>query len=123
VKIKDMSNSEIITKKYAEAVQGIKAEWFEKPDNKWYDYLINLPIELQTTYLLIVLHNQVFNGGFHQYFVNGYGQFAKETIDALIEIGAFRKAELLKKALDEVNAENDSLEVFREKLITKDIEV
>jgi hypothetical protein len=69
-----------------------------------------------------VLHNQVFNGGFHQYFVNGYGQFANETINALIEIGALRKAELLKEALDKVNVENNSFEIFREKLIAKDIE-
>jgi hypothetical protein len=116
-----MSDSEIITKKYAEAVQGINAEWFEKPDNKWYDYVINLPIQLQITYLVVVLHNQVFNGGFHQYFVNGYGQFAKETINALVEIGAFRKAELLKEALGIVNFENDNSEIFREKLITKKI--
>jgi hypothetical protein len=36
-----MCNSEIITKKYAEAVQGIKEEWLERTDNRWYDYVIN----------------------------------------------------------------------------------
>jgi hypothetical protein len=116
-----MSNSEIIEKKYAEAVQGIKEEWFLNANNKWYKYVMGLPIQLQVTYLIVILHNQVFNGGFHQYFVNGYGQFAKETINALIEVGAIRKAELLAEAFEIVNIGNNSYEVFRNKLLKKEI--
>lgn len=116
-----MSNLEIIEEKYAESVMGIKKEWFNTVSNKWYDYVIGLPIHLQITYLIVVFHNQILNGGFHQYFVNGYGQFAKETIIALKTIGAFRKAELIEHALNIVNLENYSDEIFRKKLMEKQI--
>jgi hypothetical protein len=117
-----MSNSEIIKAKYADAVKGIKGEWFTLENiNKWYEYVIGLPYQLQATYLIVVMNNQVFNGGFHQYFVNGYGQFAEETINALNAIGAFKKAELLKDALKIVNVDNSPGEVFRKKLLNKEI--
>lgn len=116
-----MSNSEIIEKEYAEAVKGIKDEWFTAVNEKWYNYIIGLPIHLQITYLTSVFHNQICNGGFHQYFVNGYGQFSKETINALTTIGASNKTELLKEALLKVNAENNTDSVFRKRLLGKDI--
>jgi hypothetical protein len=116
-----MSNSEIIERSFTQAVEGIKEDWFSRPNTKWYDYIVRLPLHLQTAYLVIVLHNQVFNGGFHQYFVNGYGQFAKETIDALINIKSFTKADLLKKALACVNVESFDDSTFREKLLTRDL--
>ncbi len=114
-------NMEVIENKYAEAIQGIKNEWLEGDGFMWFNYVIGLPPQLKNTYLIVILHNQVFNGGFHQYFVNGYGQFAKETIDSLIEIGAKRKAELLKEALFHVNSEQLADNVFREKLLKKKI--
>ncbi|MDR2039447.1 MAG: DMP19 family protein [Bacteroidales bacterium] len=116
-----MNSSEIIEEKYAEAVIGIREEWFNTVNTKWYDYVIGLPIHLQITYLVIVFHNQIFNGGFHQYFVNGYGQFARETINALKTIGALKKAELLKDAWKIVNIDNSSDEVFRKQLLNKEI--
>jgi len=117
----NMNNTEIIQKKYAEAIKGINEEWFTTVDSKWYSYIINLPFHLRSTYLIVVFHNQIYNGGFHQFFVNGYGQFAKETINVLIKIGALNKAELLKKALHIVNSDNKSDEVFRKELLNKDI--
>jgi hypothetical protein len=116
-----MTNQEIIEKKYLEAVKGIKEEWFTEVTAEWYNYIIELPEDLLTTYLVIVLHNQVFNGGFHQYFVNGYGQFASETIEALERIGASKKAGYLKNAFEIVNSENDIDVVFREKLLSREI--
>jgi len=116
-----MSNSEIIEKKYTEAVQGIKEEWFLNSDSSWYDYIVELPRDLKVTYLVTILHNEVFNGGFHQYFVNGYGQFAAQTIPVLIEIGALRKAELLKKALSLVNRDNATDIIFRKRLLNRSI--
>lgn len=116
-----MSNAEVIEEKYAEAVSGIKEDWFKATNTKWYDYVVGLPIHLQIVYLVVVLHNQIFNGGFHQYFVNGYGQFAKETINALKIIGALKKAELLKEALKIVNEKNSSDAVFRRQLLNKEI--
>ncbi|AYN00137.1 DUF4375 domain-containing protein [Chryseobacterium sp. 3008163] len=85
-----MNNQELIEKTYLEATKGIKEDWFFSDIPYWYSYVVNLSKHLQVTYLTVVLENQVLNGGFHQYFANSYGQFAKETIDALIEIGAFK---------------------------------
>ena len=115
-----MIDFKVIDTNYAEAVKGIKAGWFLSSGSIWYDYIISLPNNLKITYLIVVLQNQVINGGFHQYFVNGYGQFSKETIDALIEISAFEHADLLKSAYAKVNI-FDSDKLFREKLLKKDI--
>jgi hypothetical protein len=117
-----MTDLEIIDKKYAEAVSGIKHEWLVTTTSEWYQYVANLPESLRITYLIVIFHNQVFNGGFHQYFANGYGQFAIETIDALIKIGAPEKAEILRVALKTVNVTNDSDAIFRERLLKNDIE-
>jgi len=119
--IEFMSNAKLIEEKYAEAVRGINEELFSEPNTRWYDYVIRLSMQLQTCYLVVVFHNQIFNGGFHQYFVNGYGQFAKETINALKTIGASKKAELLEEALKIVNSENYSDKIFRKKLLEKQI--
>src|SRR5687767_15531135 len=120
-----MSNEEIIEIKYKEAVKEIKEDWFITANSqwsKWYDYIIELPTDLQITYLIVIFDNQVSNGGFHQYFANGYGQFARETINALIEIGALKKAQLLKEALRDVNSEEISYSIFRERLLKKEID-
>lgn len=113
-----MTNQELIEKIYLESTKGIQKEWFVSELPHWYSYIINLPKHLQVTYLTVILENQVINGGFHQYFVNAYGQFAKETVDALIEIGAFEKSNLLDKARNIVQGGlND--EEFRKGLINK----
>lgn len=113
-----MNNQELIEKIYLESTKGIQKEWFVSEMPHWYSYVINLPKHLQVTYLTVILENQVINGGFHQYFVNAYGQFAKETVDALIEIGAFEKSNLLDKARNIVQGGlND--EEFRKGLINK----
>jgi len=116
-----MSNSKIIEREYAQATKGIKDVWFTTVNSDWYNYIINLPIHLQMTYVVITFRDQIFNGGFHQYFVNGYGQFARETIDALNTIGAVNKMKLLKEALQNVNYENDRDIIFRKRLLEKDI--
>ncbi len=116
-----MNNAEIIEREFAEAVKGIKEDWLINVSSEWYEYIIGLPIHLQIVYLVVVFHNQIFNGGFHQYFVNGYGQFAKETINALFNIGAQNKADLLKEALLKVNSENNTDPVFRRRILEKDI--
>ncbi|WP_295230298.1 DUF4375 domain-containing protein [uncultured Chryseobacterium sp.] len=113
-----MNTEDLIEKTYIESTKGIKQEWFSSEIPYWYSYVVNLPKHLQVTYLTVVLENQVLNGGFHQYFVNAYGQFAKETIDALIEIGAFKKSNLLDKALNIVQGKLDD-EKFRHELINK----
>lgn len=117
-----MSDTELIEEKYAEAVKGIKEEWFTESDTKWHEYVIGLPIQLQICYLIVVFHNQILNGGFHQYFVNGYGQFAEETIKALKTIGSLKKAELLEEAFRIVNHKNYSNEIFIKTLLARKIE-
>ena len=76
-----MNYKETIEETYAQSVVGMKDEEFSYDGDQWYVYVYALPARLQITYLIVVLHNQVFNGGFHQYFVNGYGQFSKITIN------------------------------------------
>lgn len=114
-----MDNQELIEKKYLESTKGIKEQWFFSDVPHWYSYIINLPVHLQVTYLTVVLENQVLNGGFHQYFANSYGQFAKETIEALIEIGAFKKSNLLDKSLHIVQDASMSDVEFRKELMNK----
>lgn len=116
-----MIDKKVLEEKYAEATKGIKEDWLNEPSTKWYNYVLDLPIQLRTCYLVVVFHSQIFNGGFHQYFLNRYGQFAKETIEALKRVGAFEKATLLEQALLFVNSEDDSDEIFRTKLITQRI--
>lgn len=106
----------VIEENYQLAVQGMKQEWFEVIDNQWFSYVQNLPEKLKTTYLVVVLDWQVVNGGFHQYFSNGYGQFSLMTIDALSKIGALQKADILKEVYKVVNYNNYDEMVFSEKL-------
>lgn len=116
-----MNNSEIIEREYLQAVKGLKEDWLKSVSSEWYDYVIGLPTHLQIAYLVVVFHNQIFNGGFHQYFVNGYSQFARETINALVNIGAIKKSDLLKEALLKVNSENNTDQVFRKRILEKNI--
>lgn len=51
-------------------------------------------------YLNQNLEREVNNGGFNQYFINSAGDFAHETIDSLIAIGALKTATILQKAID-----------------------
>lgn len=114
-----MNNQELIEKIYLESTKGIKEEWFVSELPHWYSYVINLPTHLQITYLTVVLENQVLNGGFHQYFANSYGQFARETINALVELGAFKKSNLLDSALHLIQDVSMSDQEFRDKLVNK----
>ena len=47
------------------------------------------------------LEREINNGGFHQFYWNSSGNYANETIDALIQIGAEKTAEIVKKANSE----------------------
>lgn len=115
--------SELIEKNYIKAVSGLKEVWLLPPkSNKWYEYITSLPVNEQLTYMIIVLNNQVFNGGFHQYFTNGYGQFALKTVNHLKLIGANEKADILLKAYTIVNYKNVNEQEFRIALLNKLIE-
>jgi len=52
----------------------------------------------QTYYLVCVLQGEVLNGGIGQFFDNSSGDFYRETLDALEELGAMRCRALLVEA-------------------------
>ncbi len=118
-KKQNMGSKKLIEKVFLEATKGLRKEWFTTDQPYWYSYIVNLNLPLQVTYLTVLLESQVYNGGFHHYFCNGYGQFALETIDALIELNAYKKSGLLNRALSIVKYENISDGDFRNKLINK----
>ena len=47
------------------------------------------------------LEREINNGGFNQFYFNSSGDFSQETVDALLEIGANKTAEIVKKANSE----------------------
>ena len=55
--------------------------------------------------LLIIknLEREINNGGFNQFYWNSSGDYANETIGALVNIGANKTAEIVKKANSEFN--------------------
>ncbi len=116
-----MKNIEIINSYFKEAVDGLNEGILHDKD-LWYSYVINLPIRLQIVYVIVVFHQQVFNGGLHQYFFNSYGQFAYLTIKHLKSIKAFKTASILEKAVNHVNIEKFSIEEFRQKIFNREID-
>lgn len=115
-----MRNEEITDKYYKEAVAGLN-ETILKDKDLWYSYIINLPLHLQIIYTIVVFHQQVFNGGFHQYFFNSYGQFAYLTVEHLKLIKAFKTLSILERAISQVNIEELSINEFRAKIFSREL--
>lgn len=113
---KYISNSDLIDFIYTSAVENLKEEWLETSSPEWYNHIISLPEKERVVYTISVLDMEVNNGGFNQYFVNGYGQFARETIKSLELISACKTAEILTKALDNVQNGLDD-DDFRKELL------
>lgn len=111
-----MQNKDIINDTYNQSVVGLE-EILTKDIGMWYERITHLPEPQQVTYTVLLFNNQVMNGGLHQYFFNGYGQFAYLTLINLREIGASKSAEILNKAIKEVNEENLPNEVFRDRIL------
>lgn len=110
-----------LDKIYSEAVEGINERMLLNPESlEWFNYVNKLPDFQKTVYLIVVLENQVNNGGFDQYFFNLYGQFAFLTISALNRIKAFEKEELLKKVLSIYNPDNLTEIAFAQYLTKRD---
>ena len=91
-------------------------------DEKWYNHITALPEKEKTVYHVAILDEEVDNGGFNQYFINGYGQFAMDTIISLNLIHANKTALILAKALHLVNQENIDNHIFRRELLLGNIE-
>ncbi len=108
-----MNKEELIEQYYKAAVNGINEKMLTSENDDWYNYVVNLPIKEKYTYIIIIMNEEVLNGGFDQYFTNTYGRFAYETVPALKEIGASKRADIVKRAFEMVNRLNDSQEVFR----------
>jgi hypothetical protein len=54
---------------------------------------------VRVAFCLHQLEAEVNNGGFHQFFSNSSGEYVRETIQALVDIGAQETCELLKRAV------------------------
>lgn len=115
-----MTNGEIINHYYKNAVKGLNEIILEDKD-LWYSHIMNLPQNLQATYTIVVFHEQVFNGGLHQYFFNSYGQFAYLTVEHLKSIKAFKSAAILDSAITLVNIEKMGLDEFRTKIFEREL--
>ena len=63
------------------------------------------------------LEQEVNNGGFSQFFFNSSGDFSNEVVDAFKKIGAFKTAEICKKALAVFNGEVPTDRTERENLL------
>lgn len=50
-------------------------------------------------YLCQAFEAEINNGGFSQFFINSTGDYSMETVDSLIEIGAKKTADLMKRAI------------------------
>jgi Domain of unknown function (DUF4375) len=116
-----MKNDEITDRFYKESVKGLN-EFILKDKNLWYTYVSHLPLQLQVIYTIIVFHQQVFNGGLHQYFFNSYGQFAYLTVANLKLIKAYKTAGILEKAINQVNIDHYSIDEFREMIFKRKLD-
>lgn len=50
-------------------------------------------------YITQILEQEINNGGFSQFFYNSSGDYSNEIVDAVTKIGAYKTAEICKKAL------------------------
>ncbi len=66
------------------AVRGLFEQFNKKPKK--------MPQEIQNFFYVLFADNEINNGGFAQYFFNGYGKYAEETVKAFNEIGAPKKS-------------------------------
>lgn len=105
---------------YSEAVKRLDEEILKDCD-AWYSYVLNLPKAQQVVYTVILLHWQIENGGFHQYFFNSYGQFAYLTIENLKLIEAYQRADLLDSATHLVNEEYLIEDNFRHLIFNREL--
>lgn len=116
----------IIDSTYENAVKGIDPLWFSSNNagyiDRWYLYIDSLPVKEKHTYCILTMFDQVNNGGFHQYFFNGYGQFSVLAIEAFKDLGLIGSATLLEDAYSVVNYHHYTDQAFREALLTRTID-
>jgi len=120
--INNISDEDLVDFYYSNAVKGIREEWFIEFDESWYNYILSLPEKEKVTYHVAILDEEVGNGGFNQYFINGYGQFAKDTIASLKLINANKSSSILEKVYELINEEKLSDKIFRQKVLSNSID-
>ncbi|MGM9510148.1 DMP19 family protein [Larkinella sp. GY13] len=113
--------SNLVESAYQKAVLGIDQNLLIATYPVWYNYVMNLPVPQRLTYEIITFHNQVFNGGLHQYFFNSYGQFAFETINCLQVIKAFPQAEILSRAIERLRLEESNNNQLISKIANREL--
>jgi hypothetical protein len=77
----------------------VDAYVFAEP-KKFREALAELPKGWRFCWFLTDINYQVLNGGFNQFFSNSSGEYALETLEALVTVGAKEAAKILKKAID-----------------------
>lgn len=113
--------SNLVESAYEKAVLGIDQALLVAPYPVWYSHVMNLPLPERLTYVVVVFHNQVFNGGFHQYFFNSYGQFAFEAISCLQLIKAFPQAAILSRATEQLKLKEPNSEMLIAKIASREL--
>lgn len=111
---KKLTDSELIEFVYCELAGQIIRE--NVPDfsniKNWRKVVSEMTIPIATTYRLGILNSQVMNGGLIQYFDNGYGIFALETLEDLQRVGANLTHKVLSDCLEIINPKNYTGERF-----------
>lgn len=107
---------------YQRAVVGLTESILDAPYPRWYAHINQLPLPERLTYCVLVFDGQVGNGGLHQYFWNGYGQFAYETVAYLGLLGATVQAGILRQALTLLEAEEPVPNILREKMHKRNLD-
>jgi len=65
-----------------------------------YGKIKKLPVGFQYIYAIWLLELEVNNGGFNQFFYNSSGKFSDEAYNGCVAIGAYKTAEIMKKAIN-----------------------
>ncbi|CAM1350899.1 DMP19 family protein [Tenacibaculum halocynthiae] len=115
-----MANREIIDNYYNKAVENLNENIISNYKH-WNKYVENLSEKQKATYLISIFHDQVFNGGFHQYFLNPYGCFSYQTLSCLKKIKAKTTANLLLEVLSVVNYLNLDVQDFSRNIFNREL--
>lgn len=82
--------------------------------------LAEMPAGYSTLYYLVTMHGELGNGGFNQYFFNGYDSKAEQQLEALNAIGATDHIQIFHDAfsLHETEKDNEELqELYEERTL------
>ncbi|SCY97441.1 DMP19 family protein [Flavobacterium caeni] len=118
----NLSNSDLIDFVYYEiACEKMKAIDFSNYA-EWKKVVSEMALPIATVYRIGILNQQVMNGGFIQYFDNGYGIFAQETVEDFKRIGAHLSFEILNRCLTLINPKGYEAERFFELVSNQEYE-